>query len=158
MLEVCWIEPRALETLREEAAGWPLRETGGALLGWQKDNESVIAAILGPGPAASHGLSHFEPDTDWQQREGERIYRESGRTVAYIGDWHSHPRGGPNPSRQDRRTAREIAKDPGFRTPEPLYAIASKHWYELRRPDWRLQVMDGWLRDTELRRCPVRKR
>jgi integrative and conjugative element protein (TIGR02256 family) len=158
MPDVCWIEPDALAALRREARAWPVRETGGALFGWQEGDKSVVAAILGPGPEASHGLSHFEPDVRWQQEEGERIYHESGRTIAYIGDWHSHPHGGPQPSTQDRLTAREIADDPGFRTPEPLYAIASKYWFQLRRPDWRLRMMrlrDGRLRDTELRRMPT---
>jgi integrative and conjugative element protein (TIGR02256 family) len=161
MPEICWIEPGALGELRAEAKRWPLRETGGALLGWQEGSESVVAAVLGPGPKASHGLSHFEPDARWQQREGERIYHESRRTIGYIGDWHSHPHGGPYPSSQDRRTARVIAEDPDFRTPEPLYAIASKHWYELRCPDWRLRIMrlkEGRLRETELRVLPSERR
>jgi len=157
MRDVCWIEPGALTTLLAEARRWLLRETGGALLGWRGEEGAVIAAVLGPGPEANHGLRHFEPDVQWQQREGERIYRESGRTIAYLGDWHSHPYGGPYPSRQDRKTARMIADDRAFRAPEPLYAIASKHWYQLRGPGWHLRVMrlrGGRLLDTSLQPLP----
>lgn len=142
MQGICWIRSRALESLLNEARAWPLRETGGALLGHREGSLSVIEQVLGPGPDAGHGLSHFEPDAAWQLVEGERIYMESGRTVAYLGDWHTHPHGGPNPSQQDRQTARMIATTRGFRAPRPLYAIASKRWHQLRRPNWRLRMME----------------
>jgi integrative and conjugative element protein (TIGR02256 family) len=154
MRGTCWIKREALAVLLAEARRWPLRETGGALLGWRDEKSALVIAVLGPGPEASHGYSHFEPDGEWQQREGERHYRESGRTVAYLGDWHSHPHGGPYPSRQDRQTARMVAEDEAFRAPQPLYAIASKRWYELRNPSWRLKVLEwheGRLQEMELR-------
>ena len=138
----CWIQSEALEKIYAEVGNWPLRETGGALFGWRDENGAVVKQMLGPGPKATHGYSHFEPDGEWQQAEGERIYEQSGREVAYLGDWHSHPRGGPYPSRQDRRTARMIAEDSAFRAPQPLYAIASKRWYELRDMRWRLRVLE----------------
>lgn len=77
---------------------------------------------------ARHGLRSFEPDVRWQQREGERIYRESGRRVAYIGDWHTHPFAAPTPSAQDRGAARLIAGEASFRSPTPLSAIVGSRW------------------------------
>lgn len=144
----CWIRRAALEDLLAEARRWPLRETGGALLGRRKGELTVVETVLGPGPGASHGYSHFEPDGAWQQVQGERIYAQSGRTVAYLGDWHTHPRGGPYPSGQDRHTARMIARDVAFRAPWPLYAIAAKRWYQLREPGWTLRMLE--LREGEL--------
>jgi integrative and conjugative element protein (TIGR02256 family) len=143
----CWINRAALESLLDEARHWPLRETGGALLGYREGNVALVEHVLGPGPDASHGYSHFEPDVEWQLREGERIYAESGRKIAYLGDWHTHPHGGPYPSRQDRDTAKLIATDRGFRSPRPLYAIASKRWFECRGGRWRLRMME-WHRDS----------
>lgn len=119
----CWIEPRALADLWSEARSFRFRETGGALLGWRSDNDAVIAQILGPGPKAQHGLRHFEPDGAWQVRMGQRIYEESGRTVAYLGDWHTHPLSPPAPSNTDELAAQLISEDPGFRAPSPLYAV-----------------------------------
>lgn len=150
---ICWIRRTALESLIAEARSWPVRETGGALLGHREDNRAVVERVLGPGPEAGHGYSHFEPDGLWQQGEGERIYVESGHTVAYLGDWHTHPHGGPHPSAQDRRTARMIAEDRSFRAPRPLYAIASKRWYQIRSPRWGLRMMEwrgGRLAEMEL--------
>jgi integrative and conjugative element protein (TIGR02256 family) len=150
---ICWIQRQALDDLLSEARGWPLRETGGALLGRRESELAVVEEVLGPGPHASHGFRHFEPDAKWQLREGERIYAESGRTVAYLGDWHTHPHGRPHPSSQDHRTAEMIATTTGFRAPRPVYAIASKCWHRLPRPSWRLRMMEwhrGGLEEMEL--------
>lgn len=140
MPDRCWCDRRALDALVAEARRWPVRETGGALLGWREEGHVVIAMILGPGPNAKHGFSSFEPDGPWQVEEGKRIYYESGRTISYIGEWHTHPRGGLRPSRQDRKTARQIANDPDFRTPHLLYAIAGKR--RLRGRGWKLVVYE----------------
>lgn len=109
--------------MKIEARRWRFRETGGALLGWRSGRDAVVARVLGPGPKAKHSLSYFEPDADWQVEQGRRIYADSGRTVAYLGDWHTHPGGGISPSVQDKKAARLIAKDDGFRAPEPLSAV-----------------------------------
>lgn len=123
MLKRCWIDRDALDDLHTEARRWRLRETGGALLGWHNESEVVVRQILGPGPRAKHGFSHFEPDAKWQGARGREIYAASRRTIAYVGDWHTHPRGAPVPSRQDRKTMAAIASDEDFRAPHPLSVI-----------------------------------
>jgi integrative and conjugative element protein (TIGR02256 family) len=153
MQGTCWIRRSALEELLAEGRRRPLRETGGALLGHRDGELAVVETVLGPGPGAVHGYSHFEPDAEWQQREGERIYERSGRTIAFLGDWHTHPRGGPFPSHQDRETAETIADDRAFRAPRPLYGIASKRWYARRESAWRLRMLEwhrGELVDVNL--------
>ncbi len=142
----CWFVDDALTELLAESRRWQLRETGGALLGWCDEDEYVVARVLGPGPDAKHGLSSFEPDGPWQAERGAAIYKESGRTISYLGDWHTHPRGIPRPSSQDKKTAREIADDPDFRSPRPLYAIAGRSLRDLTRRRWQL-VMYVWTDD-----------
>ncbi len=138
--DACWCDRRAVDDLLAEARRWPLRETGGALLGWRGDSGPVVAQILGPGPDARHGLRSFEPDGEWQVEEGRRIYRQSRRLVAYLGDWHTHPGGSAKPSGQARRTAAMIASDLGFRAPRPVYAIAHRGWLRARR--WGLTIYE----------------
>jgi integrative and conjugative element protein (TIGR02256 family) len=154
MLERCWFERSALDKLYAEADRRFFVETGGALLGWRNERDAVVARVLGPGPRAKHGLSHFEPDGKWQVAKGRAIYAASGRTIAYLGDWHTHPRGHPHPSRQDCKTACEIASDQDFRAPEPLYAIAGRPLRAFfRRSGWRLIVyvfQAGALRPVEI--------
>jgi integrative and conjugative element protein (TIGR02256 family) len=139
----CWIRDVALSDLHSEARRWQLRETGGALLGWHENGAYVIDRMLGPGPKAKHGFASFEPDSEWQAREGARIYHDTGRTVAYIGDWHTHPHGNPYPSGQDRRTVEAIANDTDFRIQNPLYAILGRSLRDIRARRWRL-VMYVW--------------
>lgn len=150
----CWIKRDALKFLTEEASRWRFRETGGALLGWRENREYVVEVVLGPGPRAKHGFFHFEPDAAWQAERGREIYLSSGRTIAYQGDWHSHPYRSPHPSKQDLRTASDIADDPGFRAPEPVYAIVGlRHKYLLKDTAWDLKVyvfVDGDLMLTQL--------
>lgn len=146
MLERCWFERGALNELLAEARRWRLRETGGALLGWRSDTEVVVRRVLGPGPKAKHGFSHFEPDAAWQGARGREIYAESGRTIAYVGDWHTHPRGRATPSRQDRKVMREIAADSDFRAPNPLSAIVGRPWFDSlrgRAPDLVIYAWHG---------------
>ena len=138
----CWIDERALAQLVRERRRFTLRETGGALLGWRDGNDAVVAFVLGPGPKAQHRLSSFEPDGPWQAYQGTRIYEATDRLVAYIGDWHSHPRGGLRPSGQDRVAAQQIASDPDFRAPRPLSAIAGR----TSRFGCRLAVY-SWIKD-----------
>ncbi|HYQ79107.1 MAG TPA: Mov34/MPN/PAD-1 family protein [Solirubrobacterales bacterium] len=124
----CWINESALAEMWAEARRWRLRETGGALLGWRDGRDAVIARVLGPGPNAKHGFFSFEPDYEWQVGQGRRIYRESSRCVAYIGDWHTHPFASPRPSWTDRKAAKQIAEDPDFRAREPLSLIVGRGW------------------------------
>jgi integrative and conjugative element protein (TIGR02256 family) len=131
----CWIAEQALVDLWAEAKQWRLRETGGALLGWRDGRDAVVAQILGPGPNAKHGFFSFEPDFEWQVEQGRRIYNSSNRCVAYIGDWHTHPFAAPSPSWTDRRAAKQISEDSGFRAPEPLSLIIGRSWRVSRSSD-----------------------
>jgi integrative and conjugative element protein (TIGR02256 family) len=110
----------------EAARAAPL-ESGGVLLGWQdpEGRKLVIAGVVGPGPQATHRRTRFSPDNDWQCEQITAAYEESGRTVTYLGDWHSHPGGGDTPSRRDERTARRIARARAARARHPVMLILS---------------------------------
>jgi integrative and conjugative element protein (TIGR02256 family) len=110
----------------EAARAAPL-ESGGVLLGWQDPEglELVIARVVGPGPQATHRRTRFSPDDDWQRERIADAYAASGRTVSYLGDWHSHPGGGDMPSRRDERTARRIARSRSARARRPVMLILS---------------------------------
>ena len=126
------------------------------MLGWRESNKYVVAKVLGPGPKAKHGLSSFEPDAPWQAEEGRRIYYASNRTIAYVGEWHTHPRGSTTPSALDISTMREIAEDNGFRAPLPLSVIAAPHRLFGRRSGWHISVYvwnGSTLSPVEYRQC-----
>jgi integrative and conjugative element protein (TIGR02256 family) len=122
-----WLPRQAQEAMAAQVAAAEPDETGGILLGYEvpADCAVVVTDLVGPGPDAIATSAHFDPDGKWQEKEVARIYEESGRHASYLGDWHSHPGGRTRPSRQDRRTARQIAKHSEARVPNPLMLIVS---------------------------------
>lgn len=92
---------------------------------WGKKNTIHIAAVVGPGPGATHEQHRFVPDHPWQTQRIEEIYIDSGRRTSYLGDWHTHPDGEPRPSIRDKATARLIAEHPPARAPKPILLISS---------------------------------
>lgn len=125
---VVWVPSQVADELEQEAERCDPLETGGVLLGFPDANDHrqvQVAALVGPGPHATHRRHRFDPDTTWQRERIAATYRRSGHVVTYLGDWHSHPRGSGTPSRLDRKTARRIARFPGARAPHPLMLIVS---------------------------------
>jgi integrative and conjugative element protein (TIGR02256 family) len=120
-----WLPSGVLETMVTEARRTEPLESGGVLLGWhdQEDLQLVVASVFGPGPEATHQRTRFSPDGDWQREQIAKTYEASGRTVSYLGDWHSHPGGSDSPSRRDERTARRIARSRSARARQPLMLI-----------------------------------
>lgn len=112
-------------------------ETGGILMGYWaegRDSEVVITAASEPGPSARHSAKGFTPDADFDRAWVTRVYRESGRTHTYLGDWHSHPGGSLGLSYRDRWTLARIAGDRAARIPTPVMAILAGG------PSWKLAL------------------
>jgi integrative and conjugative element protein (TIGR02256 family) len=97
-----------------------------------------VTELVGAGPAAVRESRRFQPDGAWQKRRIAELYERSGRTLAYLGDWHSHPLAGP-PSGLDRATARRISSAPNARCEHPvmLVAVCDEWEWELRAYRWR---------------------
>jgi len=140
-----WVLEAALNAILKEADKDPERETGGVLMGYWSDDSAVITTAIGPGPEAIGTMRRFRPNSEWQKLEIARVYQASGRTVTYLGDWHSHPRRLPLPSRLDVRTARRISTFDDAGAPNPLMLIVGEapadgrilavyryHWRRLR--------------------------
>lgn len=119
-----WLPADLLNAMAEEATEkWPL-ETGGVLLGYIGiDSGTVVTHVVGPGSHARHLSDRFEPDAEFHEQEIARFYNASGRISTYLGDWHSHPKGGGKPSERDRKTAKKIARTGSARAPFPLMLI-----------------------------------
>jgi integrative and conjugative element protein (TIGR02256 family) len=123
-----WIPPRVGSELEGEADRCRPLETGGVLLGFEDaddDRQIQVVDAVGPGPGGTHRRDRFEPDAAWQRDRIAAIYRDSGRVVTYLGDWHSHPLGSGRPSRLDRKTAARIARCAEARVPQPVILILS---------------------------------
>lgn len=128
-------ESLAQEVLNEAAKFTP-RETGGVLLGFHEDESRSLVAtdLIGAGPSARREWGRFVPDGPWQRARIAERYQASGRTLAYLGDWHSHPDGN-GPSDLDRSTAQKIASAPAARCPHPIFLIVTRG-----TTDWELRA------------------
>ena len=134
-----------LSRMTAEAARRFPKESGGVLLGYSDPDDKRISHIvdqLGPGPRSKHHTHRFEPDGEWQDEQIGLKYAKSGRTIAYLGDWHSHPRGSGKPSGLDQSTAKAIAHCKEARVGHPLMLII------FGKPgDWEIECHRyGWRR------------
>jgi|CXWL01.1.fsa_nt_gi integrative and conjugative element protein (TIGR02256 family) len=139
----CWLPTNVRDSLIVEANQWVPQETGGVLLGYiTARGDVVVTDTVGAGPNALRSRIGFLPDHEYQEDEIAQRYKASGRVHVYLGDWHSHPSGGPSLSRRDRRTLRVIAssKDARISTPimlvisgGPLWCFTAWH-YHAQRP------------------------
>ena len=121
-----WEQAPRVDMAAEAQAALP-HETGGLLLGWTSTSDIVITHTIGPGPGAEHQPTGFTPDRDWQYAQIDELYAESGRTLQYLGDWHTHPDGLPRPSALDVSLLRKIATTPESRCPRPVMGILANN-------------------------------
>jgi len=149
-----WVPAGLLRELAAQADEHRPRETGGMLLGWRVGHELVIAETIEAGPGARRARDSFEADGPWQERRLLEAYDRSGRTVTYLGDWHSHPRGPARPSGRDRETAALVAGWEDAHIPEPLTLIIGRRSWR-----WRLRCfiyLNGQMRRAHVRSSPPR--
>jgi integrative and conjugative element protein (TIGR02256 family) len=80
------------------------RETGGILLGHGPDLDGLVQVELAgdPGPNAQRHSDFFLRDLDHARALAEKAWSTS--RAVWIGEWHTHPRGGHAPSSSDLRT------------------------------------------------------
>lgn len=90
-------------------------ETGGALFGFDHGatGELLVSEATGPGPDALHEPTRFERDLDYTHRRALEIYERT--RAEWVGEWHTHPRGGLEPSPVDLTTYLGHLADPDLR-------------------------------------------
>lgn len=77
------------------------KEVGGILLGSYRGPHIEVTGITVPGPADISSTSTFIRRDRSHQVAAKKAWSESGGTVTYLGEWHTHPAGGPAPSGTD---------------------------------------------------------
>jgi integrative and conjugative element protein (TIGR02256 family) len=86
------------------------REAGGILLGSYRGPHVQIERCTTPLPADRRFWNLFDRKDLGHGDEALRRWRDSGRTMTFVGEWHTHPEPVPSPSFLDRTTWRRIAK------------------------------------------------
>lgn len=119
------VTAQALSVIRSHAVNSKDRETGGILLGrYEADGNLAVVMTATERPKDSiSGRTWFQRGV----RGLKELLRERWqRGEYYLGEWHSHPGGSPNPSGNDVREMRAIAKDVSYRCPKPIMVIAGR--------------------------------
>ena len=99
------IAPRARDSIfrlaRESEDG---RETGGILLGRGPDDNGVVRVEIAgdAGPAADRRPDFFLRDLVHTRALADKAWQQS--RAVWVGEWHTHPKGGRAPSASDLST------------------------------------------------------
>jgi len=90
-------------------------ETGGILLGRGPSDHGLIDVIeVGdPGPRARREPTTFLRDLDHARTLADAAWEHSRAT--WIGEWHTHPKAGPEPSARDLVTYAQLLDDATLR-------------------------------------------
>lgn len=85
-------------------------EIGGIVIGRYRGPHLELIDLTKPGPADVSGPCSFLKQDPTHESKAQAAWKASGGTSTYVGEWHSHPRGGPDPSNVDRQNWRKVAK------------------------------------------------
>lgn len=123
----CVLNAGVVEKIEElHFAAWP-RETGGILVGFYNParNSAIITSAEPAPPDSSCHRFNFVRGIRGLTRKLRALWNQKGGPCSYyLGEWHTHPDGPPEPSAQDRRQMGELARDSKVRCPEALLIIA----------------------------------
>ena len=121
------------------------KETGGLLLGYWAGDEVIVTLATGPGPQSKHRKSSYTPDLKFDRDQIAKSYQESRGIITYLGDWHSHPKGGSGLSDDDIITLFNISTYEPARAATPIMLIAAKDLLEWTPVVWKaeIQVVGG---------------
>jgi integrative and conjugative element protein (TIGR02256 family) len=86
------------------------REAGGILIGSYRGPHVEIVDCTTPMPQDRRLWNLFDRKDPGHRDRAMRHWRESCRTVTFVGEWHTHPEPMPSPSFIDRSTWRRIGK------------------------------------------------
>lgn len=99
------ITPAALAAMSRHVQDRPgVPEAGGVLLGRHilNTDDIVVDSVTSPMPGDRRNRFRFVRSRRRHQAEIDRVWRESGGTSTYLGEWHTHPELHPRPSLTDR--------------------------------------------------------
>lgn len=120
------LSPEAVAQIEAAAAAAHPRETAGPLFGVYTssgDHGFLDVALVLEAPVAVRSSEACEVTTDGDLMT--RMCVERWPDSHYLGEWHTHPYGSPDPSDQDFASMRQIASDPKTNCPEPVMVIRS---------------------------------
>jgi integrative and conjugative element protein (TIGR02256 family) len=95
-------------------------EAGGILLGSYRGPHIEIVQCTVPMRKDARTRFGFVRRDPGHQRVADSAWRASGRTINFVGEWHTHPEDHPRPSSVDRNTWLDQMRR---RHPNPLFFL-----------------------------------
>ena len=80
------------------------REAGGILIGSYRGPHIEVVACTMPMPGDVRTVTSFDRRDPGHAREAKRQWKQSGRLLTFVGEWHTHPEQMPSPSSTDLDT------------------------------------------------------
>jgi integrative and conjugative element protein (TIGR02256 family) len=104
--------PRSLMTqITAQVSGKaPVAEAGGLLLGHRKGDAIELTQLTFPTRWDRATSTRFERSALGHRIAALRAWKQSHGTIDWVGEWHTHPFGSPNPSFIDQTSWRKIAR------------------------------------------------
>lgn len=103
------IEAALLERLAPfRQVAWSAPEAGGILLGYRRGPHTHVTEATTPSQSDVRRRFGFFRHAAHHQRVALRRWKETGQTLDYVGEWHTHPEDDPKPSGIDQRHWLEI--------------------------------------------------
>lgn len=98
-------------------------ETGGVFFGKYTTAHdcAIITEIVGPSTDSQSGKTWFKRGIKGLKKKIDSLWRN--RNEYYLGEWHFHPSGAPQPSRTDENQMQQIAESSRYNCPEPILII-----------------------------------
>ena len=101
------------------------REIGASVYGTYS-SDGFHASVLGNSPITLDSVSErcsFHRGVEGASRFFMHLFRKTQGRQHYVGEWHSHPGGPPEPSATDNRTLHAIASDSETNCPECILLL-----------------------------------
>lgn len=98
------VEDRVLQVLaRHRQLHHGVPESGGILMGYRRGSHLHVTEATAPLEPDRASRTRFFRSAFPHQQAALARWRESGGTMDYVGEWHTHPELNPSPSAIDRR-------------------------------------------------------
>lgn len=103
------VSDAAMMVLRTHVQTGSKPEAGGILLGTVHDHGMLITHATAPTRLDQRLPTFFSRSPRGHSAIAQRLWRATGGTTRYLGDWHTHPEDAPSPSGVDLREWRKLA-------------------------------------------------
>jgi integrative and conjugative element protein (TIGR02256 family) len=99
-------------------------ECGGILVGYynRKHDCAIVIDCSGPPKDSTRGKNFFHRGIHGLQKWIDKLWKLGHRRY-YLGEWHFHPFGNPDPSDVDEKQIKENSENKSYHCPEPIMFI-----------------------------------